>query len=143
MTENQKFIKPDELIVIHDSDFKTTRKAKISFQANYLQFKEEIKIMIQRNFKIYSRNYKSLIFIFSSPIILMILLLIIQIISNEFTQNQILKDPPITNLNEIDLNCKNSKYFLHNEIIYFNKNNKREEKKNDCISIGITILVYI
>ena len=135
MTERQKFIKPDELIVIHDSDYKTTRKAKISFQANYLQFKEEIKIMVERNIKIYSRNYKSLIFIFTSPIILMLLLQIIQMLSDEYSTSQIVKNPQKTYLNNIDLNCKNSKYFS-NEI-----ENNKNEKTNDCISIGVSVLV--
>lgn len=136
MTERQKLIKPEELIIIHDSDYKTTRKQKISFQANYLQFKEEIKIMIERNFKIYSRNYKSLIFVFSSPIILMIMLQLIQMLSDEYSKSQILKDPQKTDLNEINLNCRSSKYFSHNE-----KKIKEKDITNDCISLGISVLV--
>jgi len=136
MSENKKFIKPEELIVIHDSDYKTSRKAKISFQANYLQFKDEIKIMVERNFKIYSRNNKSLIFIFLSPIILMIFLQLIQMLSDEYSQSQIIKDPPKINLDNIDLNCRNSKYFAFNEKIINEK-----QKINDCISVGISILV--
>ena len=112
MTERQKFIKPEELIVIHDSDYKTTRKAKISFHANYLQFKEEIKIMFDRNIKIYSRNIKSLFFIYASPIIFMIVLNIIQFLSDEYSSSQILINPHINNLHEFDLNCRKSKFFV-------------------------------
>ena len=133
--ERQKLFKSDELIVIHDSDYKTTRKSKVNFQANYLQISEEIEIMVKRNIKIYSRNYKSLLFIFLSPIVMMLLLQLIQNVSNDYNEDNVIKEPIPINLNSVDLNCKNSKYFSFNEKMINN------EKINDCISIGISVLV--
>jgi hypothetical protein len=137
MSENRRLKKSEELIIIHDSDFKTTRKSKVNFKANYLQISEEVDIMVKRNIKIYSRNLKSLFFIFISPLVMMILLQIIQKISNEYNQENVKIDPIPTNLSKVDLNCKNSKYFKFNEKIINNQN------INDCISIGISVLVYI
>ena len=137
MSENQKLKKSEELIVIHDSDFKTSRKSKVNFKANYLQISEEIEIMVKRNFKIYSRNYKTLLFIFLSPLVMMLLLQLIQKLSNDYNEENVKIEPIPTNLTTVDLNCRNSKYFYYNEKIINN------QKINDCISIGISVLVII
>lgn len=73
----------------------------------------------------------------------MLMLNFIQKLSVEYTTSQVLKNPKIVNISDIGLDCKNSKYFSHNLVQAKNRNQNlnKYEMTNDCISIGVAILV--
>lgn len=137
MTELDNFINEDKLneselksdkeklnvLIINDKDYKTTRQT--NFYTNYLSFREELNLMIFKNFIIYSRNLKTIIFIFLTPIFFLSILQIIQNLSDNFNKSIDIKNHPLNDIDRIDLKCTQ------------NENNFSDE----CISIGIAVIV--
>ncbi len=116
----------NNILVINDSDYKSTRQTKINFSTAYLTFKEEIKLMLYKNITIYLRNLKTLFFIFASPILFLTILQILQSLSDFYNQSVVTKNHNINDLDEVNLNCLSNPYGKY-EI--------------GCLSIGIAILV--
>jgi hypothetical protein len=144
MTELDNFIKDENLLsspptnlsngdknkmlVINDSDYKSTRQTNLKFSTNYLNFKDELKLMMFKNFKIYSRNIKSIIFIFFTPILFLFIIHSIKYMTEYYSKTLINKGYPITNIDNINLKCS------QNNFAKFDSN---------CISLGISIIVRI
>jgi hypothetical protein len=112
--------KGNNITVIDDSDYKSTRKTKINFSINYLTFQEELELLMWQNIKIYSRNLKTLLFIVLTPIILLSWLSYINVLTADYNETLIDKHPKnISVIENINLTCAQS----------------------DCLSIGIAVIV--
>lgn len=116
----------NNILVINDSDYKSTRQAKINFSTTYLSYKEEIKLMLYKNITIYLRNIKTLIFLITAPILFLTILQVLQSLSDYYNENVVTKHHKITDLDEVNLNCLNNPYGKYDK---------------GCLSIGIAILV--
>jgi hypothetical protein len=116
----------NNILIINDSDYKSTRQSKIKFSTAYLTFKEEIKLMLYKNFTIYLRNVKTLIFLFITPVLFLTILQILQSLSDLYNQSVVTKDHKITNIDFVNLSCLKNPY---------------DKYEIGCISIGIAILV--
>jgi hypothetical protein len=113
-----------KVLIINDSDYKSNKKQNINFSTNYLTIKEEIRLMTYKNYIVYSRNIKSLLFVFLSPIFFIWLLQQLQYLSDSFSSSKAVIDHPIVDLNSINLNCLNNK-----------------KNPENCVSLGIGIIV--
>ena len=136
MTELESFIKEENsqskitnnILVINDSDYKSSRQTNLNFSTNYLNFKEELKLMIFKNSTIYSRNLKTISFIFLTPILFLFILQILQNLSIMFNKKSINKERPIQYIEKVDLKCSQ---------------NKMAKFDTGCISLGIAVIVNI
>jgi hypothetical protein len=125
LTYKQKISK-SKFIVIHDSDYKNTRQSKIKFSTKYLDLREEIKLMLWKNLNVYSRNIKTIFFVFLCPIIMLTVLNILDYISLYYIKSTIIREPPSLSIDDISLNCNENKIL-----------------GDKCLSIGIATIVYI
>ena len=103
---------------------KTTKssKSKITFNTSNLTTKQEIILMLKKHIIIYSRNVKSLLFIFLTPIFFMYMLQAMQYLTDNYKNKSVILNYPITKIDNLDLNC-------HNNLNITN-----------CISLGIIVL---
>ena len=99
-----------------------TFKASYSFSTNYLPFKEQLILILKKNITIFLRNTKSLLAIFLSPVIFLLILVFLQILSDNYTQGNIIKEHEINYLDQVSLKCN---------------------YPTDCLSLGVAIIVYI
>ena len=105
-----------------EEDFKNEHKHLVSFNPSFLSFREEISLMLYKHLLIYSRNIKSLIFVFTSPIFFLSLLQAMQYLTDNYKNRSITLNPTITNLNDVSLDC------------HLNLN------ITNCISLGIGVI---
>jgi hypothetical protein len=117
-----------KLIIINDSDYKHSRKAKIEFSTKYLTFYEEVKLMNSQKYFIYKNNLKVISFILLSPLIFLTVLQIFQMMTDKYNESNIISDHEIIEVDRISLKCTT---------------NNLGKYPKDCISIGIAIIVYI
>ncbi len=103
---------------------KNTQKthSRITFNSSNLTTKQEIILMLKKHFIIYSRNAKSLLFIFLTPIFFMYMLQAMQYLTDNYKNKSVSLNYPIVNIDNSELNC------------HINLN------MTNCISLGISIL---
>ena len=94
----------------------------VSFNPSYLTFKEEISLMMYKHYKIYSRNLKSLLFIFLAPIFFLSLLQAMQYLTDNYKNRSVILEPKIINLDDVTLDC------------HANLN------MTNCVSLGIGVI---
>ena len=116
----------NSMVVIDDSDYKSTRKSNVNFSTNYLSLKEELKLMWYKNTLVYSRNIKSLIFVFISPFVFLTILQLMQNLSDDYTSTLTHRNYNSTEIDAVDLKCTSNQHSKYNP---------------DCISIGISVIV--
>lgn len=127
-TSKTKEKEKSNMLIISDSDYKSTKTANLNFSTKYLTFKEEIKLMMHKNSTIYSRNVKTLLFVFLTPFIFLFILQMVQSLSNFYNTSIVVKDHEEVLIDNVDLKCAHNPYGKY---------------KNDCISVGIAVIVKL
>jgi hypothetical protein len=96
----QKRRKPDPDIISElskDSEIKEEKNSQIIFN--------QTKLLLFKNFLIFSRNLKNTIFHLCSPIIMCLIILLLQVILDNFSDDFINKEPKLVNVQKIP-KCK-------------------------------------
>ena len=125
MVENESFIRKEldkstnSVIIIDDSNYKSSRSSNVSFSTNYLKLSEQVALIISKNKLTYFRNMKILIFILLSPIFFLGVLQLIQNLSEYYHETIKNKEPEIVDLDSVSLKCG----------------------WDNCTSIGISLIV--
>jgi len=125
MSENDKFLlkqrnNSNGKVKLDPSPSKQIR-SNYSFSTNYLPLSEQLILILKKNITIFLRNTKSLIAIFLSPVIFLLILVLLQFLSDNYTQGNIIKD---------------------HEVEYVDRTLVKCEFPFDCLSIGIAVIVY-
>jgi hypothetical protein len=125
MVENESFIKKDiemntknNVIIIDDSNYKSSRPSNVKFSTNYLPFYEQLKLMLEKNKIQYFRNIKILLFILILPFFFVGILQCIQNLSDYYQESIIIREPNINELKGVNIKCG-----------------------ENCISLGIALIV--
>jgi hypothetical protein len=112
MVENEKFIKKDiemnvmnNVIVIDDSNYKSSRPSNVKFSTNYLPFNDQLKLMLVKNKIQYFRNKRILFFVIFAPFFFLGILQCIQDLSEYYNDSVVITEPEINNLNNSSLKC--------------------------------------
>jgi hypothetical protein len=82
--------------------------------------------MMDKNIKIYTRNIKTLLFVFLTPIFFLTFLQLLQNLSNFYNSSIVVKDHSPIPVDSVNLSCLNNTYGKYDKA---------------CISIGIAIIV--
>ena len=106
MNENDKFLNKKENSSFQkfevDNSYTNQRK-NVTFSTNYLDNKDQILLLLKKNFISLIRNKKSLVAIFISPIIFLYILIMIQHLSDTYSQGKIIKEQLIDQIDNISL----------------------------------------
>ena len=124
MVENESFIKnmdknANSMIIIDDSNYKSSRTSNVNFSTNYLNLTDQIGLIIDKNKLTYLRNMKIFVFIILSPIFFLGVLQLIQNLSEYYHETIKNKEPQVTSLDNVSLKCG----------------------WDNCTSIGISLIV--
>ena len=124
MSEKDKFIKEKESnsFGVDASKLKHERKNYLSFSTNYLPLNQQITLIFKKNITIFLRNRKSLVAIFLSPIIFLLILQTLQFLADSYTENTIIREHTVYNIDQVSLKC-----------FY----------PVDCLSLGIAVIVLL
>ena len=122
MSENDKFIFKKEISSLQKFNIDNTKliRNEMTFSTNYLNTQDQIILILQKNFISLLRDSKSLIAIFVSPVIFLLILIFLQYLSENFTQGNVIKEQIIEKIDNISLKC---------------------HYPSDCLSLGIAIIV--
>lgn len=125
MSEKDNFLSKKESNSSEKDKISSTQtklqRNNFSFSTNYLPIKEQLVLILKKNITVFIRNTKSLIAIFLSPIIFLLILVSLQYLSDNYSQGNKIKEHEIENIHKISLKC---------------------EFPIDCLSLGITYIVY-